>query len=129
MSYYEDEEDRRASAKFYGLLFKIIFNIAVVMILYKLLYIPNYTEELRNSPARFVMPIMGTIGTYFYLAYWFGRKNSLYIVGVAGFSIGLMALTSFEIVLSLYGLGTLGALIYGGYLLVKALVQAFIKRR
>ncbi|MFD2556655.1 hypothetical protein [Sphingobacterium tabacisoli] len=129
MSYYQEEEDHRSSAKFYGLLFKIAFNIAIIIILYKLLYTPNYPEELRNSSALYIMPIIGTVGTYFYLTYWFGWKNSLYIVGVAGFSIGLMALTSFETLSTLYGLGLLIALGYGAYLLVKMIVQAFVKRR
>lgn len=129
MSYYQEEEDHRSSVKFYGLLFKIAFNIAVIIILYKLLYSPNYPEELRNSSARYIMPIIGTVGAYFYLTYWFGWKNSLYIVGVAGFSIGLMALTSFETLSTLYGLALLIALGYGAYLLVKMIVQAFVKRR
>ena len=129
MSYYEDEEDYRSSVKFYGFLFKIAFNIAIVIILYKLLYIPNYPEDLKNSPALYIMPIVGIIGAYCYLSYWFGLKNSLYIVGVAGGSIGLAALTSFQTLSTLYGLGLLIALGYGGYLLIKMVVQAFIKRR
>jgi hypothetical protein len=97
--------------------------------LYKLLYIPNFPEELKNSPALYVMPIIGTIGAYCYLSYWFGWKNSLYIVGVAGFSIGLMALTSFQTLSTLYGVGLLIALGYGGYLLIKMVVRAFLNRR
>jgi hypothetical protein len=129
MSYYEDEEGYRSSVKFYGFLFKIAFNIAILIILYKLLYIPNFPEELKNSPALYVMPIIGTIGAYCYLSYWFGWKNSLYIVGVAGFSIGLMALTSFQTLSTLYGVGLLIALGYGGYLLIKMVVRAFLNRR
>lgn len=129
MSYYEDEEDYRSSVKFYGFLFKIAFNIAILIILYKLLYIPNFPEELKNSPALYVMPIIGTIGVYCYLSYWFGWKNSLYIVGVAGFSIGLMALTSFQTLSTLYGVGLLLALGYGGYLLIRMVVRAFLNRR
>jgi hypothetical protein len=75
------------------------------------------------------MPIIGTIGAYCYLSYWFGWKNSLYIVGVAGFSIGLMALTSFQTLSTLYGVGLLIALGYGGYLLIKMVVRAFLNRR
>lgn len=129
MSYYEDEEDYRSSVKFYGFLFKIAFNIAIVIILYRLLYIPNYPEDLKNSPALYIMPVIGTIGAYCYLSYWFGWKNSLYIVGIAGFSIGLMALTSFQTLSTLYWVGFLIALSYGGYLLIKMIVQAFLKRR
>ncbi len=129
MSYYEDEEDYRSSVKFYGFLFKIAFNIAILIILYKLLYIPKFPEELKNSPALYVMPIIGTIGAYCYLSYWFGWKNSLYIVGVAGFSIGLMALTSFQTLSTLYGVGLLIALGYGGYLLIRMVVRAFLNRR
>jgi hypothetical protein len=129
MIYYEDEEGYRSSVKFYGFLFKIAFNIAILIILYKLLYIPNFPEELKNSPALYVMPIIGTIGAYCYLSYWFGWKNSLYIVGVAGFSIGLMALTSFQTLSTLYGVGLLIALGYGGYLLIKMVVRAFLNRR
>jgi len=129
MSYYEDEDDHRSSVKFYGFLFKIAFNIAIVIILYKLLYIPNYPEQLRNSSALYIMPIIGTIGTYFYLAYWFGRKNSLYIVSVAGFSIGLMTLTSFETLLTIYSLGVLVAIGYAVYLLIKLYILPIFKKR
>lgn len=129
MSYYEDEEDYKSSVKFYGFFFKIAYNIAIVIILYKLLYIPNYPEDLKNSPALYIMPVIGAIGAYCYLSYWFGWKNSLYIVGIAGFSIGLMALTSFQTLSTLYGVGFLIALGYGGYLLIKMVVQAFLKRR
>lgn len=129
MSYYEDEEDHRSSVKFYGFLFKIAFNIAIIIVLYKLLYIPNFPEELKNSPALYVMPTIGTLGAYCYLTYWFGWKNSLYITGVAGLSIGLTALTSFQTLSTLYGVGLLIALGYGGYLLIKMVVQAFLKRR
>jgi|GEM_PF-3819902 len=129
MSYYEDEEEYRSSVKFYGFLFKIAFNIAILIILYKLLYIPNFPEDLKNSPALYVMPIIGTIGAYCYLSYWFGWKNSLYIVGVAGFSIGLMALTSFQTLSMLYGVVMLIALGYGGYLLIRMVVRAFLNRR
>lgn len=129
MSYYEDEEDYRSSVKFSGFLLKIAFNIAIIIILYKLLYIPNFPEELKNSPALYVMPTIGTLGAYCYLTYWFGWKNSLYITGVAGFSIGLTALTSFQTLSTLYGVGLLIALGYGGYLLIKMVVQAFLKRR
>ena len=129
MSYYKNEEDYRSSLKFYGFLFKIAFNIAIVIILYKLLYIPDYPEDLKNSPALYIMPVIGAIGVYCYLSYWFAWKNSLYIVGIAGFSIGLMALTSFQTLSTLYGVGFLIALGYGGYLLIKMVVQTFLKRR
>ncbi|MGV3704307.1 MAG: hypothetical protein ACO1NU_02920 [Arcticibacter sp.] len=129
MSYYEDEEDYRSSVKFSGFLFKIAFNIAIIIILYKLLYIPNFPEELKNSPALYVMPTIGTLGAYCYLTYWFGWKKSLYITGVAGFCIGLTALTSFQTLSTLYGVGLLITLGYGGYLLIKMVVQAFLKRR
>lgn len=128
MSYYEDEENYRSSVKFYGFLFKVAFNFAIIMILYKLLYIPNYPEELKSSAALYIMPIIGIIGAYFYLSYWFGRKSSLYIVGIGGFSIGLIALTSVQTLFTLYGLSLLVALGYGGYLLIKVIIQAFIKR-
>lgn len=128
MLYYEDEEDYRSSVKFYGFFFKIAFNIAIVVILYKLLYIPNYPEDLKNSLALYTMPVIGAIGVYCYLSYWFAWKNILYIVGIVGFSIGLMVLTNFQTLSTLYGLGLLIALGYGGYLLIKMVVQAFLKR-
>lgn len=129
MSYYEDEEDYRSSVKFYGFVFKMALNIAILVVLYKLLNFPSFPEELKNSAALYVMPIIGTIGAYCYLSYWFGWKNSLYIVGVTGFSIGLVALTSFQTLTSLYGIGLLIALGYGGYFLIKMVVQYFLKRR
>ena len=129
MSYYDDEDYYRSSGRLYWYFFKFAFNIAILIILYKLLYIPNFPEDLKNSPALYVMPIIGTIGAYCYLSYWFGWKNSLYIVGVTGFSIGLMALTSFQTLSTLYGVVMLIALGYGGYLLIRMVVRAFLNRR
>lgn len=128
MSYYDDEEDYRSSARFYGFVFKVAFNFAIIMILYKLLYFPNYPEELKSSEALYIMPVVGIIGAYFYLSYWFGRKSSLYVVGIGGLTIILIVLTSVQTLLTLYGLALLVGLGYVGYLLIKFIIQAFIKR-
>jgi len=129
MSYYEDEEDERASVKFYGLVFKFAFNFAIIMILYKFLYTPNYPEDLKNSSALYIMPIVGLLGAFLYLAYWFGRKNSMYIIGIGGGSIGLMALTSFETILTLYSLVILATIGYVFFLLIKLYILPIFKKR
>jgi len=61
MGYYDDEESYRSSARFYGFVFKVAFNFAIIMILYKLLYFPNYPEELKSSEAHYIMPLIGII--------------------------------------------------------------------
>ncbi|MGX1753435.1 hypothetical protein [Sphingobacterium sp. NPDC055346] len=129
MSYYDDEVHYKSSARLYGFLFKVAFNFAIIMILYKLLYIPNYPEELKNSAALYVMPIIGIVGAFFYLSYWIGRKSSMYIVGIGGFSIGLLALTSFETILTLYSLVILAAIGYVVFLLIKLYILPIFKKR
>lgn len=129
MSYYDDEYDERASARAMWMFFKLALNGAIIVILYKLLYIPNYPDFLRESNALYVMPIVGTIGAYFYLAYWFGKKLSLYLVGAAVFSVGLAALTSFDTVFKLYTLAVFGGLVYGCYLLIRLIINFVVKKR
>ena len=129
MSYYDDEDYYRSSGRLYWYFFKFAFNVAVIIILYKLLYIPNYPEDLKNSSALYIMPIVGVLGAFLYLAYWFGRNNSMYIIGIGAGSIGLMALTSFETVLTLYSLVILAAIGYLVYLLIKRYILPFFRRR
>lgn len=128
MSDYYDDEDHKSSAKAMALFLKLAFNIAILIILYKLLYIPNFPELLRNGPALYIMPIIGTIGAYLYLCFWMGWKNSLYIVGIGGFTIGLAALTSLQTIITLYGLAILAVMGYGLYLFIQLIIRKMFKK-
>lgn len=123
MSYHDDEDNYKSSEKATGLLLKAAFNIAIIIVLYKLLYYPDFPETLRNSGYLYIMPIVGIIGTFFYLTYWFGMKNSLYITGILGSFILLLALTSADILFAIYGLGIIASLAYGIYLLTTLVVK------
>lgn len=122
MSYYDDEDDYKASVKATGFFLKIAFNIAILIILFKFLYYPGFPEILRNSEYLYIMPTIGIIGTYFYLSYWFGRKTSICITGLVALSILIVVFTSADTLLNIYALAIISFLGYGIYLLAKSIV-------
>lgn len=54
---------------------KFLFNLAILMIIGKLFYAP-FAPELQDADNTFkyYLPIVGVIGSYLYLAAWFGWK-------------------------------------------------------
>ncbi|WP_158500329.1 hypothetical protein [Sphingobacterium sp. ML3W] len=108
-------------------IFKILFNLAIIIIIGRLFYAP-YEPKLQGTNLVYILPCIGLLSSYLYLAVWFGWKKGFKILCyVAGYFLftGYFALrdslpkwldyTITVAILSLIG--------YGCYRIIKFLIN------
>lgn len=128
MSYY-DEEDYKGLAEFFWLAFKIAFNIAIIVLIYRFLNVPDFPEDIKETKFLYIFPAVGVLGAYLYLSFWIGWKYSKYVIlalAAAGLFIWLLG---WEAITLIYGLGFIGGIIYLIYLLIKIYILPIFKKR
>jgi len=128
---YEDEEGYgyRGSGEGLKFIFIVGLNLAIIIVICRLLYVPAFPDDLKGTSALYAMPIAGAFASYLYLAFWFGWKHSLYIILGLGALLGMTLLTSVKTVASIQGLGIIVAIGYGIFLLIRSLIGVLRKKK
>src|SRR5690606_6225340 len=128
---YEDEEGYgyRGSGEGLKFIFIVGLNLAIIIVICRLLYVPAFPDDLKGTSALYAMPIAVAFASYLYLAFWFGWKHSLYIILGLGALLGMTLLTSVKTVASIQGLGIIVAIGYGIFLLIRSLIGVLRKKK